>query len=216
MSYKSILENETTEIEIKKSKFIGYSSPVENEEEALDFIESIKSENPQARHNCFAYIIGEKKTTQRYSDDGEPSGTAGIPILDILKKKDLTDVCVVVTRYFGGILLGAGGLVRAYSNTCNEVLKKSIIVEKKYFSSITIKIDYNSYGRILNFLEESEIYIKSKNYDSEVSLNIFIEEESEDNLRKSLLDLTSGNIEIALNEKILLNTVNGKLYISKE
>ena len=134
-------------------------------------------------------------------------------MLDILKKKNITDVCVVVTRYFGGILLGAGGLVRAYSNTCNDVINKSNIVDKKYFSSISIKIDYNSYGRILNYLEENNIYIKDKNYEADVSLNILVVEEDENNLKKNLLDLTSGNIEIVFKEKILLNTVNGQLYI---
>ncbi|WP_099203326.1 YigZ family protein [Miniphocaeibacter massiliensis] len=213
MSYNSILKKEIIETEIKKSRFIGYSCPVETEEEALKFVEYIKSENPQARHNCFAYIIGEKKLTQRYSDDGEPSGTAGIPILDIIKKKDITDICIVVTRYFGGILLGAGGLIRAYSNAANDVVNKSIIVEKKYFSSFTLKIDYNSYGRILNYLEENGVYIKNKQYEEDVSLNVFIEEEKEENLRKNLLDLTSGNIQILFNKKNLMNTINGQLYI---
>ncbi|QQK07501.1 YigZ family protein [Miniphocaeibacter halophilus] len=213
MSYKTIYKEETIEIEIKKSRFIGYASPVSSEEEAMDFIEKIKKKNPGARHNCYAYIIGEKMITQRYSDDGEPSGTAGIPILEILKKKHLTDICVVVTRYFGGILLGAGGLIRAYSSACNEVTNKAVIVEKQEFSEISIEVDYNSYGRLLNYIEENEFYILDKIFETEVIIKLYIKSEVVEKFKKDILDLTSGNVKIIIDNVLLLTTKNNKLYI---
>src|SRR5699024_4890875 len=118
------------EIIINKSRFIGYASPVESEKSAQEFIDTIKQKHKDATHNVFAYIIGQNKNIQRYSDDGEPSGTAGIPILEMMKKEDLTDTVIVVTRYFGGIKLGAGGLVRAYIKGAKCGLESANIVEK--------------------------------------------------------------------------------------
>lgn len=215
MSYITIYKREEYEMEIKKSRFIGYAFPVSKEEEALDFIDEIKKLHPASRHCCFAYVIGEKKNTQRYSDDGEPSGTAGIPILELIKKKDLTDIVVVVVRYFGGILLGAGGLVRAYSGTANETINKGTIVEKMEFSSLDIIIDYNNYGRILNFLEENNYFITDKIFEENVVIKVFISVDILEKFQQNILDLTSGNVEIYENERMLLNTKNNRIYIEE-
>ncbi len=213
MSYITIYKKEEYEMEIKKSRFIGYAFPVSKEEEALDFIEGTRRLHPASRHCCFAYVIGEKKNIQRYSDDGEPSGTAGIPILELIKKKNLTDIVIVVVRYFGGILLGAGGLVRAYSGTANETINKGTIVEKMEFSSLDIIVDYNNYGRVLNFIEENNYFIDDKIFEENVILKVFILVESLDKFQQSILDLTSGNVEIYENERMLLNTKNNLIYI---
>lgn len=215
MSYKTVLKEESIENEIKKSKFMGYIYPVSNEEEAIEYIDNIKRIHPSARHHCFAYIVGENKNIQRYSDDGEPSGTAGIPMLEILKKKDLTDICIVVVRYFGGILLGAGGLVRAYAGACNDVCNKATLVEKKEFRNISITVDYNNYGRVLNYIEDNEIHVNSKVFEENVVLEIYIENKYIDKFNKNLLDLTSGNITIVLNDILLLKTKNNKLLIEE-
>lgn len=213
MSYITIYKREEYEMEIKKSKFIGYVFPVSTEEEALDFIDEIKKLHPASRHCCFAYVIGEKKNIQRYSDDGEPSGTAGIPMLELIKKKGLTDIVVVVVRYFGGILLGAGGLVRAYSGTANETINKGTIVQKMEFSSLDIIVDYNSYGRILNFLEENNYFIEDKLFEENVTIKVFISVDVLERFEQSILDLTSGNVELYENERMLLNTKDNMIYI---
>ncbi|NLE06207.1 MAG: DUF3795 domain-containing protein, partial [Crenarchaeota archaeon] len=128
-NYKSIHKYGRDEIIINKSKFIGTAAPVENEEEAVSFIESIRKEFKDATHNCYAYVIGENRNIQRYSDDGEPSGTAGMPILNVINQENLINVAVVVTRYFGGVLLGAGGLVRAYTKGCKIGLESGLVCD---------------------------------------------------------------------------------------
>lgn len=215
MSYRTVLKEEKIENEIKKSRFLGFLSPVSTEDEAIAFIDKVKKNHPDARHWCFAYVIGEKKYTQRYSDDGEPSGTAGIPMLELINKKDLTDICVVVVRYFGGILLGAGGLVRAYSGACNDVCNKATIVEKKAFIKIDLELDYNNYGRLLNYIEENKLYIQDKVFESDVILKLYIDRDIIEKAKKDFLDLTSGNIKVIENEMVLLNTIDNKLYIEE-
>jgi len=148
MSYFTIKDEASAEFEERKSVFIGYAKRVKTEEEAKEFVAKIKTMHKQATHNCSAYIVGENKGIQRYSDDGEPQGTAGIPILEVIKKNDLTDIAIVVTRYFGGILLGAGGLVRAYSKGASEAIKVGGIVEKVKGLEIKAKLDYDLLGKI--------------------------------------------------------------------
>ena len=213
MKYKSILKDESYEIEIKKSRFISYLQPCSSENEALEFINSIKAKHPTARHHCFAYIIGEKKEYQRYSDDGEPSGTAGIPMLELLKKRDLSDICVVVVRYFGGILLGANGLVRAYVAACNEAVNKSTIVEKKEYVDLNIIIDYNNYGKLLNFIEENNHYIYNKSFEENVVLSLYVDTNNVEELTRNLLNLTSGNIKFNKKNTLLLNSKDNRLII---
>ena len=131
IEYKTLAKAGSDEIIIEKSRFIGYCAPVSSEEEALEFIEKIKKKHYDATHNVFAYVVGLDNNIQRYNDDGEPSGTAGVPILEVIKKEDLRNVVIVVTRYFGGIKLGTGGLIRAYTKGAKIALDAGIIIKKK-------------------------------------------------------------------------------------
>lgn len=149
--YKTIHKKGKDEITINKSRFIGHVLPISSEEDALDFLNEIKSIYKDAAHNVYGYVFGKNNNIQRYSDDGEPQGTAGIPILEVIKKEDLRNVAVVVTRYFGGIKLGAGGLIRAYTKSAKIAIESGIIVEKVLHRKLVIKIDYSIYGKVENF-----------------------------------------------------------------
>ena len=146
--YRTIYTYGEEETIINKSRFIGYAMPIETEEEALEFIEKIKTKHRDATHNVYAYVLGKDSNAQRFSDDGEPSGTAGIPVLEVIKKENLRNVVVVVTRYFGGIKLGTGGLIRAYTRGAKIGLDAGTIVDMVLHSRIKIRIDYTLYGRI--------------------------------------------------------------------
>ena len=158
-NFLSIHSNQSYSLTINKSEFIGHAFYVENVDEAEKYISKIREKYKDATHNCFAYIIGVDKLIQKYSDDGEPSGTAGIPMLEVLRKKDLTNCLVISTRYFGGILLGAGGLVRAYTKSIVGVLEKSKIVRKELFYNLDIVLDYIFLGKIENILKNFDLKI---------------------------------------------------------
>jgi len=192
--YKTIHSFGSDEIIINKSKFIGYAKPVSSEDEAIDFIQEIKSKHKDATHNVYAYVLGENNNIQRYSDDGEPSGTAGVPVLEVIKKEDLRDVAVVVTRYFGGIKLGAGGLVRAYTKGAKIGLEAGLIVEKVLFKIIKVRIDYTLYGKVENELLKQEYIIRDVIYDDAVNITILCETENIDNLINLLTELTSSRM----------------------
>lgn len=188
----------------KKSKFIGYAKPIEFEEEAIQFINEIKEKHKDATHNVSAYVYGENSNIQRYSDDGEPTGTAGIPVLEVIKKEDLRNVVVVVTRYFGGIKLGAGGLVRAYTHGAKIGLDAALIVQKILFKRIKARIDYTLYGKVENELKNSSYIIDDVIYDDAVNIVILVQKNDIDNLTTLLMNLTSGTVEITeLNEEFL-------------
>jgi len=192
--YKTIHSFGSDEIIINKSKFIGYAKPVSSEDEAIDFIQEIKSKHKDATHNVYAYVLGENNNIQRYSDDGEPSGTAGVPVLEVIKKEDLKNVAVVVTRYFGGIKLGAGGLVRAYTKGAKIGLEAGLIVEKVLFKIIKVRIDYTLYGKVENELLKQEYIIRDVMYDDAVNITILCETENIDNLINLLTELTSSRM----------------------
>lgn len=160
--YKTIKEAGTNEIEIKGSRFIAQFMRVHNEEEALEFIQAIKKEHWKATHNCSAFLIGENDQIQRAMDDGEPSGTAGIPMLEVLKRNELKNVAVVVTRYFGGTKLGAGGLVRAYSGAVSEGLKAIGIVECRLEEQLSLRFDYSHVGKVEYYCQAKNIPIVDK------------------------------------------------------
>ncbi len=193
-SYKSIHKSGQDEIIINKSRFIGYSKPIKSEEECLEFIEIIKTKHKDATHNVYAYITGENGNTQRYSDDGEPSGTAGVPILEVLKKEELVDLVVVVTRYFGGIKLGAGGLVRAYIKGAKIALDSSKIVEKILYSRIKFKIEYTLYGKVENELMTKNYQVEDIIYDEAVNIVVICEKHKSDLLINLIRNLTSGTM----------------------
>lgn len=183
----------------KKSEFIGYISPVKTNEEAVEFINRIKSENRKAKHNVYAYILRDNNIT-RYSDDGEPQGTAGMPVLDVLLKENLTDVCVVVTRYFGGILLGGGGLVRAYSHACKLAVDSAVKMEMYECFEVTLKFNYSLYGKIEYSLNEFDIKMISDEFSDIVTLNLLVKADMYQRLEEKLNDITNGKISISKSE----------------
>ena len=172
--YKTVLEGGTGEIVEKKSRFIATVRPVKNEEEALAFLEEMRKKYWDARHNCYAYSIGKNREFTRCSDDGEPSGTAGRPMLDVILGEDIYNVAVVVTRYFGGVLLVTGGLVRAYSKAVQEGLAGSLVIEKKKGISLKVTTDYTGIGKIQYIAGERQIPILDSEYTDKVVLKLLV------------------------------------------
>lgn len=209
--YKTVLGSEVIEIEIKKSIFIANIKRCNSEEESLAFIEEISKKHYNATHNCTAYINGETKLTQRYNDDGEPQGTAGIPMLEVLLKEDLTDVCVVVTRYFGGIKLGASGLIRAYGSAVSEAIRKIPLVWLRNHYIVRVDFDYSNLGRIDNYFSENNIYIKHREYLENIKNTLFLKVDDFDKIKSDLLNLTSANIEIEVLDAVLLQVKDGEI-----
>ncbi|WP_303826122.1 YigZ family protein [Ruminococcus flavefaciens] len=195
MNYLTISENAKASFIEKRSEFIGYISPVRTNDEAVAFINSIKSEHRKARHNVYAYILREDNIS-RYSDDGEPQGTAGVPVLDVLKKRGLTDVCVVVTRYFGGILLGGGGLVRAYSHAASLACDAAHIMDMCLCHRLKITADYGMYGKISYLLPNYDTITVSSDFGSDVVLEILVLSEKLDALTKDLTEVTNGTAKL--------------------
>ncbi|GHU53603.1 YigZ family protein [Clostridia bacterium] len=195
MNYFTIKSEATASLIEKKSEFIANITSCVTENEALKFIEKMRSENRKARHNVYAYILRENNTT-RYSDDGEPSGTAGVPVLEVLKKKDLTDICCVVTRYFGGILLGASGLIRAYSCSCKLAVENAVISHMVESIEYALHCDYTEYGKIKYFLENQNepLIILNETFAENVKLQLLFEYNS--TLPEKLVDITNDKIKI--------------------
>lgn len=180
----------------KKSEFIGQICPVKDADEAVAFINAVKARHRKARHNVYAYITREGNTS-RYSDDGEPQGTGGVPVLDVLLKEGLTDVCVVVTRYFGGILLGGGGLVRAYSHACKIAVDSAAKMIMCRCSRFTVSCDYSLYGKITNALPEFGVKTVSEEFADDVRLTLLVKEDFSDSFKEKLTDLSNARIELA-------------------
>jgi uncharacterized YigZ family protein len=172
--YHTVLKYAVREITVKKSRFIASVKPVSNENDAAEFIDKIKKEHWKARHNAFAFSIGNRKMVQRYSDDGEPQGTAGIPILEAIKKITVTDLVVVVTRYFGGILLGASGLARAYNSAAVSGIRSSEIVSKLLCTVINITVKYPLFGTLNNMLTSEGFFIGKILYRDEVTIQVYV------------------------------------------
>ncbi|WP_026581056.1 YigZ family protein [Bacillus sp. J33] len=193
-----------TEIVIEKSRFIAYVSRAETEEEAQDFIQTIKKKHSNATHNCSAYLIGENDQIQKANDDGEPSGTAGVPILEVLKKKQLKDTAVVITRYFGGIKLGAGGLIRAYSKATSEGLKAAGIVERKLMRIMHTKVDYTWLGKLENALRSSDYKLKEINYLDAVDIEAYVEESQIESFMEWMTEFTNGQGKIMKGTQLYL------------
>lgn len=196
MECKTIKEDGQVQEEIKKSRFICHAKRVYSEEEARTFITSIKKEHYKATHNCSAFIIGERSEIKRTSDDGEPSGTAGVPMLGVLENHDLTNVCVVVTRYFGGIKLGAGGLIRAYAGSVALAVKEIGIVEIKEQAGIQIQMSYAQYQEYGNFLKEHHLMELEANFTDQVETMIFVDKEDKENTKSSLIDFFNGKVTL--------------------
>ncbi len=183
----------TAEYEIKKSVFISHVKHVETEDSAREFVADIRKKYFDATHNCSAWILGETGDKQKSNDDGEPGGTAGNPILDAIKKNELTNIAMVVTRYFGGIKLGAGGLIRAYSHTAALGIAAAQIVQMTTFKKIAVTIEYPFLAQVENFLRNKKISVESADYAADVTLNILIEPDAAENFLTDLTELTAAN-----------------------
>ena len=212
-TYKTLHEFGMDEIIIEKSTFIGYAKPIKTEEEASEFVNEIKKKHKDATHNVWAYTIGENMNIQRYSDDGEPQGTAGIPTLEVIKKEDLRDVVVVVTRYFGGIKLGAGGLVRAYTKGAKVGIEAGIVIEKVKYSEVKIKIEYTQLGRIQNEIMNLGFKVKDTIYSEDVELIVYVRNEEAQSLMDRIIDITSGTADVSLGEEYYLSEKDGELIL---
>ncbi|MFU2194276.1 YigZ family protein [Streptococcus pluranimalium] len=194
MNYKTITSNHTTEEEIKKSRFICHLKRVTSEEEARDFIAAIKKEHYRANHSCSAMIIGENSEVKRSSDDGEPSGTAGVPMLTVLEKQDLTNVVAVVTRYFGGIKLGAGGLIRAYTSSVAQALNEIGLVTVKEQVGLQVILTYPQYQTFANFLEQENLEEFNTQFLEYVTSDIYTDEDRLSDLQSALTEFYQGKI----------------------
>lgn len=208
MEWLSLYSGGTGQIEEKKSRFIATIEPVSSEEEACDLIASVKKRYWDARHNCSAFIIGDKGQMSRCSDDGEPSGTAGRPMLDTLINEHITNVCVVVTRYFGGTLLGTGGLVRAYSRAVKEGLANCTVIKKTVGSRVSFKCDYNDIGKIQYTAAQKGYHIMDCDYGSEVTVSMISDEGAK--LVEDIRDITSGRASIGEPESVTYAIIDGK------
>ena len=205
-NYKTIAAEEifTADYEIKKSKFISHVKHVETEDEAREFIQQIKKKFFDATHNCSAWILGELGDKQKSNDDGEPGGTAGNPILETIKKNELTNIAVVVTRYFGGIKLGAGGLIRAYSHSAALGISAAKIVQMQTFKKIFITLEYNFLATVENFLRQKKIRVEKIDYAEDVTLNILIAPSEAENFLAELTELTAANFLSEDGEEIFI------------
>ena len=209
---KIILETKETEIVEKKSRFIANIAAVASEEEAIEFIEKIKKKYYDARHNCYAYIIGDKGDKKKCSDDGEPQRSAGMPMMEVLENQGYFDIVVVVTRYFGGTLLGVGGLIRAYQGAVIEGLNASVSGEIHEGFRAKYRFGYDFYGKIKYIAESENIVIEDTLFDETVTISLIFNDSESERLQKKLVEETNANIERLLLEKIKYITVDNKWY----
>ena len=213
MGFKCIYKGGVSEIEEKKSRFICYVEAVESETAAVAFINEIKKKHWDARHNCSAFVIGDKGQLTRCSDDGEPQGTAGRPMLEVLLGENIRNVAVVVTRYFGGILLGTGGLVRAYQAAVKEGLRASVIVEKQLGVKAYIESDYTDYGK-LSYLYNSEgYYVINTDFAENVRTELMLNAECFDEMYAKVIEITAGRIAPIKGEECLFGVVDKEVVI---
>ncbi|WP_247947944.1 YigZ family protein [Streptococcus constellatus] len=196
MEFRTIKEDGQAQEEIKKSRFICHIKRVTTENEARNFIQAVKKEHYKATHNCSAFILGERSEMKRSSDDGEPSGTAGVPMLGVLENHQLTNVCAVVTRYFGGIKLGAGGLIRAYSSNVALAIKEIGIVHIKEQLGLRIALSYSQYQELPNFLKANHLQEQDTSFTEQVQTTIFVDKDDKDSIIEELIELFNGKIDI--------------------
>ena len=201
MEYKTIARRCEARFIEKKSEFIGYLCPVTTEEQAVAFIEEIRAMHRKATHNCYAYILRENNAA-RHSDDGEPGGTAGVPIYEVLRKEGLTDVCCVVTRYFGGILQGAGGLVRAYTKGAKDAVDVAQIKCMAAAVRLAVTVDYGLYGKLAQVFADFDARVENEEFADNVCITLCIREENSAALADKLIDTCNGNITINEVEKL--------------
>ena len=213
MSYRVVYEGGEGEIVEKKSRFISTVKPVETEEEAVAFINEMKKKYWDARHNCSAFVIGKNQELTRCSDDGEPAQTAGRPMLDVLLKEGVTNVAVVVTRYFGGVLLGTGGLVRAYQKSVQEGLAASQIIEKRNGFLLYINTDYNGVGKLQYLFAQKEITIVESEYAADVKMTVLVPQERKDEIEKAVVEHTNGTARLEWGNEVVYAVIEKDVKI---
>lgn len=201
-SYKTIEAESTGEIVEKKSRFIAYVAPIASEAEAYAFIERIKKKHYDARHNCFAFSVGIEMPLLRFSDDGEPQGTAGKPILEVITGADIRNICIVVTRYFGGTLLGTGGLVRAYTEAARLGLDNNRIIVRQQVQIAEFTCDYTDFGKLQYLLASMEIPIIDTSYADQVTVRLQIPVDKVSMLEKQITETTSARVELMKKEEL--------------
>ena len=200
-SYMTVRQAGHNEVTIQKSRFIGYASPCATEEEAIRYIQAIREQHREAKHHCYAYIIGSNSGIMRYSDDGEPGGTAGMPMLDLLKKEQTVNCCVVVVRYFGGILLGTGGLVRAYTQGCKLALEAAEIVRMELSDVIQCRVNYSLWNSIQYALKNMDILVGGVQYLDTVEFEYAVRKKDSEESIRTLLNKTDGKLEYKILEE---------------
>ncbi|WP_077611229.1 YigZ family protein [Clostridium sp. Marseille-P2415] len=215
-AYRILYQGGTGEITEKKSRFIANLKPVESEEEALSFIEETRKKHWAARHNCYAWILGKNGDQKRCSDDGEPSQTAGKPMLDVLEGEGIVKICAVVTRYFGGTLLGTGGLVRAYSKAVQEGLKACTVLTIEPARKLSVTADYNGIGKIQYLLGQQEIKILDSEYTDRVELTVLVPDERREKLQADIIEITGGQAELLELEEIYYSIFNKEVLLFPE
>ncbi len=199
--YKTILNTATTEFDEKKSRFITNIRPISTEEAAIEFINEIRTKHWNASHNVYAYSLNGETPIQRFSDDGEPSGTAGMPVLEVVRRMGVQNLVIVVTRYFGGTLLGASGLIRAYSHGASMGIEASGIITRKLCTNVNIMLEYTLFGRLQNMLMTNNNIIKDIQYGQDVELTVLIEIGGEEALIRDIIENTNGRAIIECGEK---------------
>lgn len=203
MSYRTVGKTRECEFIEKKSAFISLAKRVFSEEEARDFIAELKGKYKDARHHVYGYTLGEDMNIQRYSDDGEPQGTGGIPILEVIKKNDLRNVCVVVIRYFGGVLLGAGGLTRAYVKGASDAILSAGIIERVNGNELEIVLEYDALGKIQHHFREKHKEIVNVEYTDQVKVTVYLESQDVEAMTHEIMNLTSGKAGIIIHDEEL-------------
>lgn len=213
---KIVYQGGQGEIIEKKSRFICTVLAVNTEEEAIKYIEKIRKQYWDARHNCFAYVIGERQQIQRCSDDGEPSGTAGKPMLEVLLGKNLSNVLVVVTRYFGGTLLGTGGLVRAYQRSTQAGLENSVVFEKCLGKQVSISTDYNGIGKLQYIAATMDLHTLDTEYTDKVVVELLVPDEQVNEMEKKVTEATSGRAKIEIGDTVYYGIHDGDVIMLDE
>lgn len=199
--YKTLRQAASDEFIVNKSRFIGYAAPVSTEEEALAFLQSVRFKHKDANHHCYAYVIGQNAGIMRYSDDGEPGGTAGMPIMEVIKAQGLVNCCVVVTRYFGGILLGAGGLVRAYTQGCVIALKAAQVIVMEPSQHYLCEVAYPLWDRVQHCFKSLPVQLISSEFTTAVTFSLLVREKDAEAVLAELTRVTDGRIETLLEEE---------------
>jgi uncharacterized YigZ family protein len=207
----AIYRSGTGELEEKKSRFLGFVYGVESEEAVALVLEEMRKKYWDARHVCYAYVLGERGEQQRFSDDGEPSGTAGKPMLDVLTGAAVTNALVVVVRYFGGVLLGTGGLVRAYSGAAKDALEHAVIITRQAGKELCISLDYTAFGKVQYLLNQEELTISETTYADNVLLKLPVPMEDLERIKKKIMDITNGTADIEEGDPISYAVVDQQI-----